>query len=66
MIFRRTGVCSVCGCRITVERFESLAKVLKRLDEMRQCPECGCVVRWQDTKVPVERITVRKEALDAS
>jgi hypothetical protein len=51
VIFCRKGVCRVCGCRVEIQRYESLAKVLKRIDEMTGCPNCGCAMAWQDTYV---------------
>lgn len=52
MIFARKGTCLICGCKVTIARYESLAKVLQRVSEMSRCPQCGNEMAWRKTEVP--------------
>lgn len=50
MIFMRKGVCSVCGCTVTVACHDSLARILKRIDAFAThgCPQCGSALAWKN------------------
>ena len=52
MIFCRKGDCLTCGCKVTIARYDSLAKVLGRMDETL-CPQCGSEMAWRDGEAPL-------------
>lgn len=51
MIFCRKGVCLICGCKVLIARYDSLAKVLSRMTET-VCPQCGSEMSWSPGEVP--------------
>jgi len=51
VIFARKATCLTCGCRVLVARYDSIARVLGRIAEIR-CPQCGSEMAWRDAEVP--------------